>query len=226
MLTVITVRVGTEGIQRDFSVHKGLISSHSPFFKAAMNEQWEEGRTNLITLPEDDPDVFKLYCCWLYNIYLVTKQERCVDQNNEDLYTGSSENARLVKAYTFGNKILDHSFCDMIVDQMIVHSHASDVFYIANHYQLFNLMRPEHPARQLLGDVVNHVMTEENLKTAMYDAFDGVAWKEIMGTFLARRSEASPQPWELPWKVDKCRYHHHTKYGGECYRHRPRWGAS
>lgn len=55
----MTAVVGTE--KKEYNVHEQILCANSPFFKAAFEEEWAEGRERTIPLPEDDPEVFELY---------------------------------------------------------------------------------------------------------------------------------------------------------------------
>ncbi|KAI4189404.1 MAG: hypothetical protein L6R41_001512 [Letrouitia leprolyta] len=64
--TAVTVKVGSEAAQKSFVMHTELLTYHSAFFKAATAGNWDEAKTGVINLPEDDPEVFQLFLDWLY----------------------------------------------------------------------------------------------------------------------------------------------------------------
>lgn len=49
-----------------FLVHRNLLVSHSSFFKAALTSEFEEANTNIICLPEQDPEIVGLFVQWCY----------------------------------------------------------------------------------------------------------------------------------------------------------------
>jgi len=61
----LKIIVGSGKDKTEFFIPKDLICSHSGFFKAACNPQWECGRTNTITLEEDDPKIFGIFLTWI-----------------------------------------------------------------------------------------------------------------------------------------------------------------
>ena len=45
---------------------KKLLVEYSTFFAAALNGNFAEGKTHCVTLPEEDPDIFRIFVQWLY----------------------------------------------------------------------------------------------------------------------------------------------------------------
>ena len=62
---MISVAVGTPATL--FVVHKDLICTNSPFFKAACSSWWPRPKGQPIKLPDHKPRTFQLYCDWLYS---------------------------------------------------------------------------------------------------------------------------------------------------------------
>lgn len=66
---MITVIVGTGDEARKFYIHKDIACEASPFFRGCLNtEYFPEGRTSTISLPEDDPEAFKVVLAFMYNV--------------------------------------------------------------------------------------------------------------------------------------------------------------
>ena len=62
---MITIIVGKAEHGRKFYAHKGLLAHYSSYFRAALKEEWEEGATKTVTIPEDIPDVSRAFFHWL-----------------------------------------------------------------------------------------------------------------------------------------------------------------
>jgi hypothetical protein len=62
----IEVKVGEGEKQKTFDVHESLIASRSLFFKKAMSGSWKESKDRIVNLPEEDPEIFKIYVHHLY----------------------------------------------------------------------------------------------------------------------------------------------------------------
>lgn len=58
--------MGVQPEAQDFTVHEGLISARSEFFRNALKVPWKESEERTIPLPEDEPKVFPVYLKLLY----------------------------------------------------------------------------------------------------------------------------------------------------------------
>lgn len=58
--------------QREFQVYKGLLTHYSSYFRTALNGKWKEGADKTVRLPEDNPDVFKVFFHWIMTGRLFT----------------------------------------------------------------------------------------------------------------------------------------------------------
>lgn len=61
---VVTIRVGSR--KTIWRLHENLLSSTSEFFRAAFNGGFMEASSDVLDLPEDDPQAFELFVRWLY----------------------------------------------------------------------------------------------------------------------------------------------------------------
>ncbi|KAI8633281.1 hypothetical protein F5Y19DRAFT_417325 [Xylariaceae sp. FL1651] len=50
----------------EFKVHRAIVCTQSPFFDKAISNGFKESMTRVIDLPDDDPDIFKLFLQFLY----------------------------------------------------------------------------------------------------------------------------------------------------------------
>ncbi|KAL9095494.1 MAG: hypothetical protein Q9165_002365 [Trypethelium subeluteriae] len=110
----ITVLVGLKA--QKFIIHENALRSKSPFFEAALSKPWAEARERRVTLPEDDPEVFKLYVQWLY-----TDRIHCSTPpgNNSKGWDFIHEMDLIIKAYCLGEKLQDVAFKDSLIDSFI-----------------------------------------------------------------------------------------------------------
>ncbi|KAF3927081.1 hypothetical protein AA313_de0204206 [Arthrobotrys entomopaga] len=60
----VTVQVG--GCAQEYKLHRTILCSESPFFKAACKSNFQEGINRLIKLPTIKPQVFEKILVWLY----------------------------------------------------------------------------------------------------------------------------------------------------------------
>lgn len=51
---------------KQFTVYESLITSNSAFFANALGHDWKEAQERVVPLPENEPEVFRLYLTYLY----------------------------------------------------------------------------------------------------------------------------------------------------------------
>lgn len=116
----VTLRDGPVDHAQDRLVHKNLLCENSSFFKAAIGGQWREKDNECIELPDDEVEVVDWYLAWLYGKNPFAHPSPCECLNDDALV--QDFDTSLLLAWQFGNKILDHAFCDLIVDSYLIHS--------------------------------------------------------------------------------------------------------
>lgn len=76
---IITVIVGAGDKARKFYIHKDFACNASPFFSGCLaTKHFPEGRTNTVSLPEDDPEAFVVILAYMYNAGAKIPQEDCI----------------------------------------------------------------------------------------------------------------------------------------------------
>lgn len=50
---------------RTFPVYEGLLKHYSSYFRAALKKVWIEGQSKSVTLPTEDPEVFRAFFRWI-----------------------------------------------------------------------------------------------------------------------------------------------------------------
>lgn len=63
------MHIGSEEAKKVWHLPEKLLKSKSTFFTAALEDGWAEGISKIITLPEENPDVFQWFVSWLYAGY-------------------------------------------------------------------------------------------------------------------------------------------------------------
>ncbi|KAK1074594.1 hypothetical protein LTR12_005786 [Friedmanniomyces endolithicus] len=101
-----TVEVVVGADEDVFYIHERLLRSRSTFFEAALYDAWE--RSQRIELLDDHPDVFNEYALWLYTGKLA------VIMSN-----GSTDFDFLAGLFGFGEKIVDDTFQDCVIDAFV-----------------------------------------------------------------------------------------------------------
>ncbi|KAK4891463.1 hypothetical protein LTR27_009958 [Elasticomyces elasticus] len=112
-----TVKLLVGSMFQPFTVHEELIRSRAAFFDAALNKCWAEGRSGQVLMPEDNPDIIKLYVQYLYGgkIYLECTTANAKLKRSDNL----PEYIVLAEAYAFGEQIQDSTFKDSVVNAIL-----------------------------------------------------------------------------------------------------------
>ncbi|KAK5734335.1 hypothetical protein LTR17_008999 [Elasticomyces elasticus] len=98
-------------------VHESLLRPRSAFFDAALNKCWKEGVAKRVVMPEDAPDVVRLYIQCLYGgkIYLEWTKTRGKLSNGDNI----PEYTVLAEAYVFGERVQDVVYKNSIIDAFV-----------------------------------------------------------------------------------------------------------
>lgn len=111
-MAVVLVLVGKE--EQKSYIHENLLTSNSDFFKKALTKDWKEGQERIVTMPEIEVDIFKIWMQWLYTGKMFLTKE-------DDIYTTpegilSWEWARWEGCYNLADFLQDHDFKDACID--------------------------------------------------------------------------------------------------------------
>lgn len=112
----VLVRVGPITSFEDFYIHEARLTQRSPYFEAAFEKLREDGESEVLELPDDDPLVFQLYARYIYNPLSISELELAQDTRN-GIYDTYIE---LLNAYIFGEKVQDSGFQNEIMNQILV----------------------------------------------------------------------------------------------------------
>ncbi|KAI9811447.1 MAG: 40s ribosomal protein L44e [Pycnora praestabilis] len=107
--TIIFVDVGKS--KRRFGIHKGLLSYYSTYFNSAINGNFMEAQTGIISLPDDEEDIFEIFNSWLY-----TGKVRD-DTRGED--EGHLSFQQLTHLYVFGDSKDVVKLRNAVIDELL-----------------------------------------------------------------------------------------------------------
>lgn len=219
--SVVKVRVGTGVDSQDFYVHKDLLSHHSPFFKAALSNERKEALENVVQLPDDDVEVFRIYICWLYGSWPFTSLAS--GQVDKQGTFSIPDHDTLGSAYCFGDKVLDFDFCDMVADMLCAHSTELSYCPITVFARIWKVAAVGSGPRRLIVD--SYVCLAKKAWSVDLYKFEAELWQDIAEALIADREEfVSLRSQTVPWiKGDMCRYHLHASEEGVCYKKTKDW---
>jgi hypothetical protein len=112
----LKVIVGKEKIA--FYIFKSLICAESDFFKAACHEHWESGRSNTVTLEDDDPDIFSVFMTWLVTQDIKRSSNLMELDAIKDSSEAGGQILQLAKCYVLGDVLRAHNFQNSIMDNL------------------------------------------------------------------------------------------------------------
>lgn len=195
---------------RRFVVHKNVLCSSSGFLKKLTNGGWKEESDRQLRLPEADAEAFEIYVAWLY-----TGKPELWDSDGGDIPILSAASCkRAFNAYTLGYFLDDRRFCNVIVDEVLALSAATETIpprvEVGKAYG--KLPRTCGLCRLLVDIHACHVISAEFNTTVdeypMVFVMDmaRVAVKERALDYLDR----------LPERRGKCYYHDHKHVSDEC----------
>lgn len=141
--------------QAAFNIHEQLIRARSPFFAAALNKCWREGRDRRIDLPEDSVETVQRYFQFCYSGKILVEWTK--DSSRMQLNDNLPEFWILAHLYVFGEKVQDIPFknavIDMFVKRMITPVGKGCWSPIAGVVDIiYSGTMPGSPARQLMVD--------------------------------------------------------------------------
>lgn len=65
--SIITAIVRPDCKKKDYQIHEGLLRHYTSYFRTALKPVWADGKRDTITLPDDNPTLFKIFFHWLYS---------------------------------------------------------------------------------------------------------------------------------------------------------------
>lgn len=96
--------------QKEYIVHKNVLAtSSSEFLNRMLSNGWRETREKRLSLPETLPDVLEIYLHWMYTGNVIF-----------GLTPTFANSVRKVELYILGDYLDDMTFCETIVDGMVV----------------------------------------------------------------------------------------------------------
>lgn len=204
LLATFEVAVGEDDNQQVFTVHHSVLIERSPFFRAARSDRWTSQTEDLPTkLDDHEVEAFQdyLYCVYKDRVPLVT-------MNKDANFT------RLVKLYILADKVGDLRTSNMVIDEIIRHSDATQAIPSESVLALvYDCTPPKSPLRKLMVDYWTH-----ECPTLLNE--DAEKLPEAMLVELAREFAKAIECGEIdrrPTHEQKCRhYHQHGEGEPEC----------
>ena len=97
----------------EFTAHETFLISRSEFFRRAMNGNWQEADTRIISFPDDEPDTFALYLNHLYTgqLPIATETDEELKKLTADDFSNfvTKQYHSVLRVFVLGEKLQDLS---------------------------------------------------------------------------------------------------------------------
>ncbi|KAF2112095.1 hypothetical protein BDV96DRAFT_456384, partial [Lophiotrema nucula] len=164
---MVTIVVGKGDKQKSFNLYKDVLTFHSTYFRNALKHEWVEGQSKIITLTEDDPDVFQIFSYWLFSkrLYHPDPAIQASDLNDIPLTF-----RRICEIYVLGDMRGIPELCNATLDLFFAKMMAQWVFPCDQLNHVYDNTPDKSPLRQLcLDDYVKWGSVESiNADTSSY----------------------------------------------------------
>ena len=209
---MVYLDVGPNAIR--YGVHQGLISRESEFFRAALNGSYEEARSGIIKLQDDDAGIVGLFVDWLYTRRLV----REIGDGTEK----RSSIRSLIHLYIFAGARLVPRLQQDIANQLaksrfIVNGLARTEF-LAESLQWIKIVYeklPETtPLRRWLVDMFIYKNSQDNHTRSILLQWGDECPKDFIIDVAHDWAQMNGKKKVAPWRRTRCRYHPHNS--NEC----------
>ena len=108
--------VGKGESERSFSIHKGVLCNHSTFFRAAVAGNFQEAKSNVVHLPDADPEAFSTYAQWAYSGQIIELDPDEDGTNGKRNFRVQVLRCKLyILAEYLGDTLLQNTITDLIV---------------------------------------------------------------------------------------------------------------
>ena len=194
-----------------FSVHKGLVCHRSKFFDAAFNGSFSEASTGIVTLTEEDPEIFDIVHTWLYTNQLTQSKD------GQDVEC-SFEQCRDV--FVLADRLVMPLLCNMAIDWLKDFYLHEDVLPSAAVIIGTYAITPENSViRKLLVALITFAPTN-------WRHFSLVRRKEyvkcpdfLLDVSIALEKQITHRPAKVkdaPFFKEPCSFHHHAEGEKDC----------
>jgi len=213
---IITVRVGEAGSTKDFSVHEELVRANSPFFEAALGREWKEAVEGVVTLPDDNPEIFGIYVQWLY-CGQIFSQVQGKEGEKVDAARWIEEWNRLDQCYALGDKLQDTDFKDCIVDASMEKTRWDKLEFLGFGPIIYTSSAEKSPVRKLPVELALRWPDSALEKYCIQQRQPHDNFTADLMLALSKRTQAERNS-PCPYWSDPCRYHEHTPLNKPCHK--------
>ena len=193
---VVTLIVGQDQDQQRMIVHAPKLTRNSSYFEAAMKNQWVEGQTRTISLPEESPATIAHYLSYSYSGKLFAEDIRFASLRKHESHIEPCFQM-LVSLYVCGERFLNRRIQKSVVREILrltLTPGESDDYWYPTREEVNIMYRgtPEgSPGRRLLVDLQVFMGLKEELDYDLEVAFIVDVAKALHDKLYAVESKAT-----------------------------------
>ncbi|KAK3614217.1 hypothetical protein LTR56_027395 [Elasticomyces elasticus] len=211
---MITVCVGKGKKLRNFYIHEEKLIDHSDFFKAALSgDRWLEGTERKVSLPEDKPDAFEGFQCFLYSGVIIGQDPAQIELQKDGL-TSDQEYETISNAWVLADKLQSCSYKDAMTDNLAIKVVAEAAVPLDMQNVFADGTSMSVGMARLLVDVAIRHWTVQGFEKLDLDRAPKTFVRKLL-VGLAETKDRSAK--ETPWLKEDCHYHDHGE-DKPCYK--------
>lgn len=207
-----------------FFAHEAIVSDSSGFFKKALEDDWAEGATRTVNLPDVCPSSFPIYVDWLYTGRFCLSAQHDM-RPREDGAINDKEWGRWALCLELGDFLQDTSFKDALIDIAIEKMSYDDTYSLDVPNDIYRLTKADSPYRRLTLDIAVSMWDEEDFSGSIDQGYPIDFTADLLSAMgkKIREGVVNKSPREFFENVNACKYHEHTLTKTLCYKtkHRP-----
>ncbi|KAG9202235.1 hypothetical protein G6514_004673 [Epicoccum nigrum] len=188
----IRVSVGKlDTCMQNFTMHQDLISTRSEFFAKALRGDWKEAQERTVVLPDDEPEVFRLYLQFLY-----TGQVALNSVARGGAYVVLS------KLYVLAEKLIDETAKTALLAALSKRDgkHDSQGVLHCPGFESINIIYNGTPDDSAARECVVDLYTKSAVKSLVLDLFSST--QRLPHDFLSDLIKSVVNFWPLPQKLE------------------------
>lgn len=153
--------------------HKALLGYYSEFFEKALCRSFAEAATSEVSLPEDNPEAFKIFVSWLYTGRMIVKG--C----DMELMPYETINAA-VELWILGDKLMAPKFANAAMECCMVY-YAVNLLESENADFIYKNCQEHSELRRFIRDLIRTDGPCSHLSEFSGNESFLKAWKDLLG---------------------------------------------
>lgn len=211
----LSIIVGKKSSPQAFHIHESLAVKLSDFFAAAVRKGWKESIKRTVKLPEEDPELFRIFEAFIYSgrVYSQKDGDEYEDENGRSV---SWEFGRLMSLWLLGDRLQASAFKDAIVDTLIEKINSEGAVPMKSFAAIYEGSVHPSPMKELLVETAAREWDTEDIDDIDMDETGSAFIKDLAKA--QRKYLADGIPESAPyWEGPTCMYHEHAE-NKPCYK--------